>query len=99
MYRCLRAFSTVYECLRAFAGVCGCFQAFCWGGAIGRRPGRGFIDFQLIVLRIEGGGGPGRLETAGGGVRKGGKQALTACGGRESRAPLVGGAQGRRLSW
>ena len=59
-------FANVYECLRVFAGVCGCFQAFCWGGAIGRRPGRRVADFQLIVLRIEEGGGPGRLESAGG---------------------------------
>ena len=89
----------VCERLRAFASVCGCFQAFCWGGAIGRRPGRRVADFQLIVLCIEEGGGPRRAESAGGRGAEGEKQALTARGGRESRAPLVGGAQGRRLIW
>ena len=89
----------VCECLRAFAWVWECFQAFIGGGAFEGTLGRRFSDFQLIALRIKGGGGPGRLESAGGGVRKGGKQALTAREGRESRAPLVGGAQGRRLSW
>ena len=34
--------------------------------ASGERPGRGFFNFQLIVLRIEDVGGPGRLESAGG---------------------------------
>ena len=56
----LRVFTSVCECLRVFAG------AFCWGGAIGRRPGRRVADFQLIVLWIEEGGGPGRAESAGG---------------------------------
>ena len=55
-------FANVYERLRVFAGV---FRRL-WGRASGERPGRGFFDFQLIVLRIEGGGGPGRLESAGG---------------------------------
>ena len=58
----------------------------------GGRGGR-FFDFQLIILRFEGGGGLGRLDSAVGGVRKGGKRALAARGGRESMAPLFGGAR------
>ena len=66
----------VCECLHAFTSVCEhlrVFSAFCWERATEERLGRRVFDFQLIALRIEDGGGPGRLESAGGGGAEGWK--------------------------
>ena len=74
-----------------FACVAGRFG----GGATGGRLGRGFFDFQLIVLWIEEGGGPGRAESAGGRGAEGWKTGADGAG--RARVESAAGWRGARV--
>ena len=89
----LRAFTSVCECLRVIGAKCGRFAGVCGQRRVWRdSEGRG-RDFQLSILRFEEVGGRERWKWRAGRVRKGGRRALQAKGGREHIAPLVGGAR------
>ena len=93
-----QVFASVYMRLRAFASICehlGVFSAFCWERATEERLGSRVFNFQLIVLCIEEGGGPGRAESAGGRGAEGWKTGAGGAG--RARVESAAGWRGARV--